>query len=406
MQNMIQNWFKALWSMTGEMAPWLMLGFALAALLKAFLPKNLASKHLSATDSWAPLKASLLGMPMPLCSCSVIPVAAHLRKTGAGSKASLSFLTSTPTNGLDSMLPTYAFLGPVFMILRPIFAFVSGLFASFWIKEEDTVIQPNPPIDEAALPLIQRLKNGFSYAFGDLFRDTRPWLLLGLVLAATIEVAIPSNFWLSQSLWLNYGLILIIATPMYVCSTGSLPIAAALMGKGLSAGAAFLFITLGPATSTATIAFVFGTFGRKNGIKWLASLMLLALITAIAVDTLIPLEYFQNRSANHMHQTESLWTALGTILFLLLLIHSFLKDFSFKKNHFHSSSGEKMNQYTYTVPDMSCGNCARSIENQLNSAGCTLINKDLVSKEIKVSATLTQAEVAEILTKAGFKPQD
>lgn len=403
-----QAFFASLWNMTLEMAPWLLFGYAVAGLLRIFLPSDLASRHLASGDRWASLKAALLGMPMPLCSCSVIPVTAHLRKSGAGTKASLSFLTATPTNGLDSMFPTLAMLGPGFMVLRPIFAFVSGLGAG-WVVPDDKENTCASKTNAPQLPFADRLRNGIEYAFVDLVRDTRKWLLIGLALGALIDVTLPST-WLGSldSPWLAYGIVMLIAIPMYVCSTGSLPIAAALMGKGLSAGAAFLFITLGPATSTATIAFVFGTFGRKIGFRWLGSMAILALTTAIVIDYALPLDWFASNTVHHHHEHEqSLWGALGAIAFVLLLFRSLIKDFSWSKSHHHTPSNQEQTmQHQFNVPDMSCGNCARSIENRLGDIGARLVTKDLASKDIVIESDRSSAEIGELLTKAGFPPKN
>lgn len=401
----LEKFAHALWGMTLEMAPWLFLGFALAGLLRVLLPSQFAQKYLGAGARYAPLKASLLGMPMPLCSCSVIPVAAHLRKTGAGAKASLSFLTATPTNGLDSMLPTLAVLGPGFMVLRPVFAFLSGLGVAWATPESPAPVSEQPAVQEKQSFWVQ-LRRGMEYAFGDLVRDTRRWILIGLVLAALIEVLMPQTVLASMDGWMAYALVILIAMPMYVCSTGSLPIAAALMGKGLSAGAAFLFITLGPATSTATIAFVFGTFGRRVGLRWLLALAGMALGVAILIDTVLPSSWFLIPNLHQHQHHESLFGALGTMLFLGVLAKSYLGDLRFGRSHHnhHSHSKEECMIHEYTVPDMSCGNCARSIENRLGESGHQLLDKDLGAKTIRVQSDKSKEEVAEILRKSGFPP--
>lgn len=403
MSSWIHSYLSALWGMTLEMAPWLFLGFALAGLLRAVLPAKMAQKYLGAGDSWAPTKAALLGMPMPLCSCSVIPVAAHLRKSGAGDKASLSFLTATPTNGLDSMLPTLAVLGPGFMVLRPLFAFFSALGVSLAVPEnsqgQSETIDSGPP-----LGFWTRLKNGMDYAFGDLVRDTRKWILLGLLLAALIEVLLPAQWVASLGGLGSYALVMAIAIPMYVCSTGSLPIAAALMGKGLSAGAGFLFITLGPATSTATLAFVFGTYGSRTGWRWILTLAGMALGVALMMDYVLPAHWFVLPGMDPAHQHgESLWSALGTMLFLAVLAKSYLGPL--RHSHVHPNTKENAMIHEFVVPDMSCGNCARSIENRMAEKGWRLCAKNLETKAIQIESDADRSEISEVLTQAGFKPK-
>ena len=139
---------KEIWTLLGEMAPYLLFGFLIAGVLNTVIPKNKIYKHFSGRSFWSNVKASLFGVPLPLCSCGVIPVAAYLRKEGAGKGATISFLSSTPTTGVDSIFATYSLLGPIYAIIRPVAAFFAGILGGtmtniFDKTQDDTTFLQN-----------------------------------------------------------------------------------------------------------------------------------------------------------------------------------------------------------------------------------------------------------------------
>ena len=246
----LQGFFTSLLNVVCEMAPYLLLGFFIAGVLHVFVPQKFYANYLSRNNKLSVVWAALLGVPLPLCSCGVIPTAIGLRNEKASKGAIASFLIATPQTGIDSILATFSLMGLGFAIIRPTAALVTGvcggLLVNRLVREDD--------VKEDACASCQvesgnRILRVLKYAYYDMLRDIGLRLLIGLVVAALIQVAVPDEFFLSfgsQPL-LQMLVILVIAVPMYICSTGSIPVAAALMMKGLSPGAALVMLMAGPA---------------------------------------------------------------------------------------------------------------------------------------------------------------
>ena len=241
------------WSIMAIMAPYLLLGFLVAGVLGAFVPVSFIETHLGKRGLRQIVKASLLGVPIPLCSCSVIPVTASLRKHGATRGATISFLTSTPQTGVDSIAATWGLLGPLFAVTRTLIAFITGCICgaaveAFTPSAEDG---DNGCDDESCpschpAPKALRWKQVFSYGFGVLPRDIGRALLLGILISGLLGALVPEDFftrWLSSE-WLSMLAVMGVGIPLYVCSTGSIPIALAMIGMGLSPGAALNYCAL------------------------------------------------------------------------------------------------------------------------------------------------------------------
>ena len=262
-----------------EMSPYLLLGFLVAGLLHAFVPGSLYSRYLSGANLRSVLLAALFGIPLPLCSCGVIPTAMSLRKEGASKGATTSFLIATPQTGVDSILATYSILGLPFAILRPIAALVTSVFGGVLVNAADKA--PSTPVDDSAAVcdnegtcapttptytgFVDRLKTALRYGFVDMVQDIGKWLVIGLVVAGLITLFVPNDFFVrfADRPLLAYVVVLLIAIPMYVCATGSIPVAAALMLKGLSPGAALVFLMAGPASNMASILVIRRVMGQR-----------------------------------------------------------------------------------------------------------------------------------------------
>lgn len=274
-----------------ESAPWLMLGLLVAGIMKAFVPTDLLAKHLGSHGIGSVVKAALLGAPLPLCSCGVIPAAVGLRRSGASKAATTSFLISTPETGVDSIAISYALLGPFMAIIRPIAAIVSAITAGILVgKDEDThpataphssssccastpTPEPAPKKTDsccasdtipAAPTFMQRVQTGIKFTCVDLVKDISVWLLIGLGFAALITTYVPNDF-LAQ--WgdgfVAFVVMALIGVPMYICATASTPIAAGLLFSGVSPGAVLVFMLVGPATNIATIGLVKRELGSR-----------------------------------------------------------------------------------------------------------------------------------------------
>ncbi len=280
-----------------RMSPYLLFGFFFAGILHIFIDAETVRRHLGRSSFFSVIKASLFGIPLPLCSCSVIPAAVSLRREGASRGSVLSFLISTPTTGVDSILATYSLLGGLFTVYRVIASFVtgvlSGIAANFLIKEEF----PGTPGGMRACKLchdekahshgaLRKIKGVFSYAFIDLLEDTGAPLVIGVLIGGIIAYFLPEGF---IETYLGSGLtamfvMLLVGIPMYVCATASIPIAAAFMLKGMNPGAAFVFLVAGPATNVVTMMFVAKSMGRKALAIYLGSIAFSSIALGLLLD--------------------------------------------------------------------------------------------------------------------------
>ena len=252
----IQLYLDDLLELTNEMSPYLLLGFLFAGILSVYLKQQRISKYLGGKNLKSVFNASIFGVPLPLCSCGVIPTGVSLYKNGASKSSTVSFLISTPQTGVDSILVTYSMLGLPFAVIRPVVALLTGLFGGLLNIPYDKEIKVKD-YDNANKEKENgsRFINMLKYAFVTFLQDISKWLVIGLLLAALISVLVPDNYFENNFSNPLFGMIMILAVsvPLYVCATGSVPIAAVLLMKGLSPGAALVFLMAGPATNIATL---------------------------------------------------------------------------------------------------------------------------------------------------------
>ncbi len=290
------------------MAPYLLLGFLVAGVLSAFVPVSFIENHLGKRGLRQIVKASLLGVPIPLCSCSVIPVAASLRKHGATKGATVSFLTSTPQTGVDSIAATWGLLGPLFALFRTLIAFITGCICGASVEAfTPKTNESENGCDDGACPScnpapgILRWKQIFTYGFGTLPRDIGRALLVGILISGLLGALVPADFftrWLNSE-WLSMLAVMGVGIPLYVCSTGSIPIALAMIGAGLSPGAALVFLVTGPATNAATIATVFKTMGRKAVGIYLTTLAACSLVAGWLLNRILSTKQITEQIEQH-----------------------------------------------------------------------------------------------------------
>ena len=293
-----------------EAAPWLLLGLVMAGLLKAWLPEGLLQQKLGQGRFMPILKATLIGAPLPLCSCGVLPAAMGLRRSGASKSATVSFMISTPETGPDSIAVTYALLGPFMAVIRPIAAIFSALFTgllnSFFVAQ-----QMLPKKSGLELPVRQgaaccakeeccnepvkhkkgfwqRSWQGLSYALTDILDDIWLWLLAGLVLAALVMTFVPSDTLASWGSGLPAMLMmLLIGIPMYICATASTPLAAAMILAGVSPGTVLVFLLAGPATNLATMGVIQREMGMRTLMLYLVGISASSIIMGLATDWML-----------------------------------------------------------------------------------------------------------------------
>lgn len=315
----VMEFWTALIELSNAMAPYILFGLLFAGLLHEFVPDTIVTKHLGKDNIFSVIKATLFGVPLPVCSCGVIPLATSIKKSGASKGSTLSFLISTPITGVDSILATYGIFGWIFTIYRVItsmiIAMASGILANIFDKEEEVAVKPAfsavkapntfspafsmPKKEEASCCSTGSsccateekkswLTSALRYAFVTLLGDIAKPLVWGLLLGALITVAIPPSISdiLIEYSWLSYLIVIAIAVPMYVCATASLPIAAGLMLSGVSAGAAFVFLSAGPATNTVTIGVVKKMLGTRSLAIYLGSIVVGSIVFGLGLDYL------------------------------------------------------------------------------------------------------------------------
>ncbi|MFI3295552.1 MAG: permease, partial [Rikenellaceae bacterium] len=320
-------------NMLNAMSPYLLLGFFVAGLLHVYVPKSAFSRYLSKRGFRSVFLSAIFGIPLPLCSCGVIPTAMSLKKEGASDGATVSFLIATPQTGVDSILATYGVLGLPFAILRPIVALIVGLIGGLLVDRASGSSSERSLATNGCGVEVARKKLGFvdvlRYGFVEMLQDLGKWLLIGLLVAAAITVFVPSSVFalFSDYYILNILVVLALSIPMYICSTGSIPIALSLLMKGISPGAALVFLMAGPATNVATLAVVRKVLGLRVTLLYLLSITLGAICFALVIDFLLPLQWFTStlsEASAQIHDCGAQWWQIAsTVLFVSLLVYAY-----------------------------------------------------------------------------------
>jgi len=313
MKEIIFEFLNNFWVLLNSIAFFILIGVIIAGIFKLLLPDAFIKKHLGQHNFMANIKAAVLGIPLPLCSCSVIPFVSALKKSGASRSAIQTFLISTPITGADSILATYAVFGWLFTLYRivssVIISLLAGLLTLFLVKEEEDTIEPEKPANitqfKKAAHIIGKPLNikvvkaedkhnifqqVIIYAFDDIYKDIARSLMIGLLLGALIVTFMPENLadLISANPLLNYVLVLLVSVPLYVCATASIPLGLSLLTAGFSPGAAFIFLTAGPATNTITISVVLKTLGKTSLIIYLLSVIIGSLLFGFLFDAFFP----------------------------------------------------------------------------------------------------------------------
>ncbi len=317
----VEKFFWQFVTLFSEMAPFLLLGFLLAGILHVWVPNHLYVPKISKPNFKSVLWSALFGVPLPICSCGVIPTSIALRREGASKGASVSFLISTPATGVDSILATYSLLGGPFAVLRPIAAFVTAMLGGVFTN----LVTKNEPETGVAVfgeshehehhghehcdgdhcscecgefeneagegfvkkTFVQKIRETAEYGFVNMIGDVSKWLVIGLLLGALIAAFVPDDFFLFLHEYplLCMLVVLVLAMPMYTCATGSIPLALALVEKGITPGAALVLLMAGPATSIASMLVVGKAFGKRTLAAYLVSIAFGAMFFGFVVDT-------------------------------------------------------------------------------------------------------------------------
>lgn len=314
------------WNTAAEMSPYLLFGFFVAGILSVCISQRFVEKHLAGRGICPLIKASLFGVPLPLCSCGVIPVSISLHKHGASKGSTISFLLSTPQTGVDSIFATLSLLGPVFAVFRPAVAFVTGIIGGILVNvfDRDKNEDPDRPkeicTDEccSSSKKSSRIFRGLKYGFVTLPRDIGKAMLIGLVIAACISAFVPEDLFAEKLLGTGIFAMVVmmfLGIPVYVCATASIPVAAALILKGLTPGAALVFLITGPATNAAAFTTIWKALGGRTALIYLFTVAVSALGAGILFDMMFP--GIGPLVRTHLHQMEP--SILGHISAAVLL---------------------------------------------------------------------------------------
>ena len=330
----------ACWEMLRQASIFILFGLLVGGMLKMFLSPAYVAAHLGRSRFGSVFKAALLGIPIPLCSCGVLPAAASLKKQGANNGATTAFLISTPESGVDSISITWALLDPVMTVARPVSAFLSAFVAGCaenFFNPPASVERPAPdlscPVDNCCdgidcppethkhhHSLFEKLRIGIGYALTDLWGDLAGWFFIGIILAGIMSVLVPDAV---ISAYLGGGvssmlLMLAFGIPLYICATASTPIAAAFIMKGVSPGTALVFLLVGPATNVTSLSVLTGLLGSRATALYLLSIAVVSVLCGLAVDA-VYLALGISATANMGSGSEVIPAGLQILATLLLL---------------------------------------------------------------------------------------
>lgn len=406
----------------GEMSPYLLFGFLMAGLLSVAVSQERVEQHIGRRGLMSIFKASMFGVPLPLCSCGVIPVGMSLRKHGASKDATVAFLISTPQTGVDSIMVTLSMLGPVFAIIRPIAALLTGMAGGILTMFFGDKANGNGAAEQPAAVKCEdaccapagsglagnKIARAIKYGFVILPADIGRFLFAGLIIAAVISTIVPPDFFKAH---LGVGIVpmlvmIAIGIPMYVCSSASVPVAAALMHAGISPGAALAFLMSGPATNAATITTIWKVLGRRTAVLYLFS------IAAGALGFGMLLDLFALRTLHHMTMSmpwmmpQFVNDASGVFL-LALLVPSLIrkKSVSVSKACRVESEGAPASEIELAISGMSCSHCVENVTRAiLESGGVSSVNVELnPGRAVIKGAGLDVAALASAIEQLGYK---
>ena len=400
----------AFWQVMLDLSPSLLLGLLIAGLIHVYLPAGFIHRGLSRPDLGSAVRASLVGVPLPLCSCGVIPTALGLRREGASKGATTAFMISTPQTGVDSILVSAAFLGWPFALFKLVAAFATGLVGGALVNrltEPDPMVAPqegpNPANDSDSFdrgPL-----EALRYAVFDLLAAIDLWILAGVVVAALITVALPADFFASQA-WSQglFGMLVVlaIALPLYVCTTGSVPIAASLIAAGLPAGSALVFLMAGPATNVATFGAVYRTLGGRILAIYLGTVVVMSIGFGLVFDWLLEPQVHAAHATAHgaAHHGPGPISLLSAMVLLGLLAALMVRRLYRRL----AAREPQASDLTLEVSGMSCNHCVASVKRALEA--CDAVHEaspDLGSGLVRIRGDrLDASALIAAVESAGF----
>ncbi|MCM1336687.1 MAG: permease [Candidatus Amulumruptor caecigallinarius] len=396
--------------MLNEMSPYILLGFLIAGLMHAFVAQHTMARHLAGRGLRSVLKGAALGVPLPLCSCGVLPAAVALRRGGASRASSASFLIATPQTGVDSIAATWSLLGPAFAIVRPVAALVTAVAGGVAVGRSEeaapagAACDAQAAADERPRTFGGRVVAALRYGYIDLVGSIGLWLVAGLIIAALITVYVPADFFavLGDNPLLAMLAVLVVAVPMYVCATGSIPIAMSLMLKGLSPGTALVLLMAGPAANFASFTLISREMGRKAAAIYLGSIVVGAMAFGLAIDYLLPASWFSltgmHGAACHGHAETSIFATICSAILVVLLIVSLIRRFLP-----HNTITNNAMTREYTIKGMNCPHCQATVARSISAVkGVNNVDVNLSTGKATVEGEHDAEELVKAVKAAGF----
>ncbi|MFA7626124.1 MAG: SO_0444 family Cu/Zn efflux transporter [Candidatus Kapaibacterium sp.] len=419
--------FSEIISMFIEMAPYIILGLIFVALLNFFVSKDLISKHIGQNNFLSLFKAAIFGVPLPLCSCGVVPTAVYMAKNGASKGATVSFLISTPQTGIDSIIATYGMLGPLFAIFRPFAALIMGILGGISVKyfgdsqesyEKPKFIGLKQMIDKPISKLktkklsFDSIKQTMRYSFVEFVDDISVQFMAGVIIAGLIAYFIPDNYFGDSGI--SSGIVgmlimIIIGVPMYVCATASIPIAMSLIMKGFSPGVAFVFLAVGPATNVATIAIISKSLGKRITVIYISAIALLSIIMGYFLDFIYYMTGDSGIFHNHIHTHESIFLTpemsyVISVIFLLIIILSFYRKFVAKYFKNNDDIIEHQDMIKVEIKGMTCNHCVATVsETAMNITGLSRIEISLEENTAYIEGDFDMDKFKTEIENVGYK---
>jgi uncharacterized membrane protein YraQ (UPF0718 family)/copper chaperone CopZ len=403
----LEHYLRELWQIMLDLSPSLMLGLFIAGLMHVYLPKGFIHRGLNRPDMRSVARASLIGVPLPLCSCGVIPTALGLRNEGASKGATTAFMISTPQTGVDSILVSASFLGWPFALFKLVAAFVTGLIGGA-LANRFTRPDPTEPGADTSPDSQARARGGLSgalrYAVFDLLAAIDLWIIAGVLVAALITTFIPPDYlagqgW-SQGIW-GMLLVLAISIPLYVCTTGSVPIAASLIAAGMPLGTALVFLMAGPATNVATLGAVYRALGMRVLMVYLGTVVVMSVLLGLTFDSI--LEVTPAASPEHQHGVD--WVAAVCALILSLILAFLVMRRVIDAWRARAAASNLAGGLTLKVEGMSCQHCVSSVKKALEGFDAVEeASPNLSSGMVRVRGDhLDVSALVQAVEKAGFK---
>ncbi|MBN2038308.1 MAG: SO_0444 family Cu/Zn efflux transporter [Chitinispirillaceae bacterium] len=430
MLTLLSDYIEEFAGVFSDMAPYFLFGLTVAGILHVLLKKEFILKHLQKNSIASVIKAALVGIPLPLCSCGVVPTALSLRKNRASEGATVSFLIATPQTGVDSIAATYGLLGLTFAVFTPFAALFAGIMGGFvtllWRsnRPEEYVSQEgfacnlclnNTPHRHS---LAEKTRAAASYAYKEFLDDISMRLLFGIAVSALIALLVPDDFFTTYlgNDFLSMLVMIIAGVPLYICATASIPIALALIDKGLSPGAALVFLTVGPATNAATITLIASEMGRRVLAIYLGVISIMAIVNGTVLNVIYRLTDapLPTMSVSHLHHMDEInyFALILTILFTLIFAASLYRRtkerllayiVSRKKRAAAASGVHPPSETTLAIEGMTCNKCRNKVTLALRAVpGVSEVEVEVKSGSAKIQGTAVKQELVQAVEKAGY----